>query len=131
MVLVCSKSHPRIKGKIDLDTYLQEEHMGLLMRRSGQRAVDFFARTRLGGRRIVLDCESALSMFAIASRGQLLCSAPRRLSEEYRDQFGLQALALPYEARPVEHYLIAHRRLDSSPAHRWLKDVLLDAISEI
>jgi len=30
--------------------------------------------------------------------------------------------------RTLEHFLIAHRRLDSSPAHQWLKDTLLAAL---
>ena len=127
MVVVCARSHPRIQGSLELGAYLQEEHVGLVMRRSGQRAVDFYAKTRIDSRNVIFECESIMSMFMMVSQGELLCAAPRSLAEKYQDLFDLQVLEVPYETRPVEHFLIAHRRLDSSPAHQWLKGVLMEA----
>ncbi len=131
MVVVCARSHPRIQGSIDLEAYQREEHVGLVMRRSGQRAVDLYAKTRLDDRNLVFECESLISMFMMVSQGQMLCASTRALAEKYQDLFDLQVLPCPFETRPIEYFLIAHRRLESSPAHQWLRGILVEALEEL
>ncbi len=131
MVLVCAAAHPRVGDTIDLRQLHEEEHVALVLRRSGKRAVDLYARERIDARNIVFECESVMSMFAMVSQGQMLCCAPRSLATRYEKLFGLKQLQLPFETRPIEHFLIAHRRLDSSPAHQWLKDRLQQALRDI
>jgi DNA-binding transcriptional LysR family regulator len=131
LVLVCSASHPRVGDTIDFPQFYEEEHVALVLRRSGKRAVDLYARERVDSRNIVFECESFMSMFAMVSQGQMLCCAPRSLASRYEDLFGLKQLDLPFETRPIEHFLIAHSRLDNSPAHQWLKDILQRTLREI
>jgi len=128
LVLVCAEGHPRIKGEITMDQYATEEHVALMMRRSGKRALDVYALDEPAERKVVFECDSLMSMLALVSRGQLICAAPRSVAAAFAESLKLKLLAPPFNLRPLEHFLIAHRRLDSSPAHQWLKDTLLAAL---
>ena len=130
-VLVCSRSHPRIRGEVDLEQFLDEEHVALRFRRSGSRPLEFFIREKSFQRNIVFECESPLSILAFVGNGQLLGITPRSLASVFAEKFELQVLELPFETKPVVHSLISHKKLDHSPAHKWLKNTLATSVKAL
>ncbi len=129
IVVVCDEDHPRLGDAVSADAFFDEEHVAIRYRRGGKAALEYFARASRQ-RNIVLECESFLSVLALVSGSELVGSVPGSLAEMYADRFGLKVLDLPFPVEPVRQFLVYHRRLADSPAHRWLRETLTTAAGE-
>lgn len=127
-VLICSRAHPRIRGEISMQQFFNEDHVALRYRRSGSKPLDFFVPETDLHRNIVFECESVLSIMAFVSNGQVLGCTTRLLASRFAEKFELQIMELPFESAPIVHSLISHKKLDHSPAHKWLKSILTKAV---
>jgi DNA-binding transcriptional LysR family regulator len=79
-------------------------------------------------RNITVVCDSVMSGLALASTSEVLCLAPKSITEVYAPLLNLQALALPFATHPLEHYLHWHNRTTNSQAHRWLRQKLVSLL---
>lgn len=130
LIVTCSQYHSRIAGSITQEQYYIEQHVRLKLRRVGSYAVvNSLSKAPLQEREITTECDSIMSGLALASSSEILCIAPKSISQIYGPLFNLQELALPFATNPLEHYMIWHKRTDKSAAHSWLRDKLLSLLS--
>jgi DNA-binding transcriptional LysR family regulator len=61
-----------------------------------------------------------------AARSDLVAAVPRSVATEAATVLPLRALRAPLELPPISVSLLWHPRHDHDPAHRWLRERVLD-----
>jgi DNA-binding transcriptional LysR family regulator len=72
-----------------------------------------------------------LSARAILSRSDLAATLSRRIAQEFVRTDRLQIHELPVKSPVVRTTMLWHRRLDNHPAHRWLRDKVVEVTESL
>lgn len=127
MTVLARPRHPRVRARLDLDTYLAEEHILVSSRRRGLSAEDFeLARHNLR-RRVRLRCQSYFAGCRAVSETDLLLTMPSRYASLLNAQFANRLLPFPLEVPGYDTYLYWHANASSDPANAWLRRQLIAA----
>jgi DNA-binding transcriptional LysR family regulator len=130
LVVVARRGHPKLRGGLDLETYLAQEHIQVSSRRRGLSAEDFeLARHNLS-RRIRLRCQHYAAACHVASRTDLLLTMPERHARSINPRFRNRLFPFPLEIPAFDTYLYWHANAEGDPANAWLRQRLLDAFHE-
>jgi DNA-binding transcriptional LysR family regulator len=127
-VCVMRRGHPLAAGHaLTLDDYALAQHVRVSFAGRTHGFVDE-ALTRLGRtRRVVLVVNDFASAAEVLRHADLLAVFPRsylRGSALLDARHGLVMRALPFEMPPIEIGMLWHRRHESDPAHRWLREAV-------
>jgi DNA-binding transcriptional LysR family regulator len=127
-VVVVRKNHPRIKGKLDLQAYLAEDHILASSRRHGPGLEDF-ELSRLGlQRRVLLRCQHYYAACRVVSQTDLLLTMPERYARAANQHLDNRILPFPAEMPAFDVYLYWHANVDGDPANRWLREQLIRSV---
>lgn len=127
-VVVARKGHPKIKGKLNLATYLLQDHVLTSSRRRGLGLEDF-ELSRLGAqRRIRLRCQHYFAACRVVSQTDLLLTMPERYAQVANQQFKNQILPFPTALPAFDVYLYWHANVDNDPANRWLREQVMQSL---
>jgi DNA-binding transcriptional LysR family regulator len=127
MTVVARPRHPRVRTRLDLDTYLAEEHILVSSRRRGLSAEDFeLARYNLR-RHVCLRCQSYFAGCRTVSETDFLLTMPRRYASLLNAQFGNRLLPFPLEVPAYDTYVYWHANAAGDPANAWLRRQLIAA----
>lgn len=130
LVVLARKNHPIVRGALDLDTYLAQEHVLVTGRRRG-RGYEDVALTKLGvTRRIRVRCQQHAAAAEIVKRTDLLATLSSKHAELVNRETNNQILPFPAELPPLDSFLYWHARAEEDPACRWLKEMLLQSLRE-
>lgn len=128
MVVLARADHPVVRGSLDLDTYLAQEHVLVTGRRRG-RGYEDLALAKLGvARRIRVRCQSHAAANEIVRRSDLLATISNRYAEILNRDTHNQVLKFPAAIEPLETFLYWHARAEDDPACKWMKQMLLHAL---
>lgn len=126
-VVLARRDHPVIQGKLDLDMYMQAEHILASSRRKGMGLEDF-ELSRLGlQRRIRLRCQHYFAACRVVSQTDLLLTMPEGYARIANEQFNNQILPLPTAMPSWDVYLYWHQNVENDPANRWLRQQVIEA----
>jgi DNA-binding transcriptional LysR family regulator len=128
-VVIARKGHPATKNKkkLDLDAYMNAEHVLASSRRKGMGLEDF-ELSRLGlQRRIRLRCQHFFAACRVVSQTDLLLTMPERFARIVNEHFDNQILALPLPMPSWDVYLYWHQNVENDPANRWLREQVRQA----
>lgn len=127
-VVVAHKDHPVVRGSIDLETYLQQDHILATSRRKGPGLEDF-ELSRLGlQRRVRLRCQHYFAACRVVSQTHLLLTMRERYAQVANEQFGNQILPFPLELPSFDAHLYWHANVDSDPANLWLREQIIQSL---
>ncbi|WP_019140294.1 LysR family transcriptional regulator [Noviherbaspirillum massiliense] len=130
IVVVARKGHPAIHGSIDLDTYLQQDHILASSRRRGPGLEDF-ELSRFGlQRRIRLRCQHYFAACRVVSQTDLILTMPGRYAQVASRQFDNQILDFPIELPPLDVFLYWHANVDKDPANVWLRKQIMQSFGK-
>lgn len=131
LVCVADKNHPSLKrGRMDEQAYLACPHVTVAPNLdSGVQLDDIFAAMGLF-RRVVATVPHYLAVPALIRGTDLIANTRRRLVDVLRTSSGLVVFPVPVRMRVPELSFrqIWHRRYDGDAGHRWLRDLILDAV---
>jgi len=128
-VVLARRDHPLVREKLDLEMYLQAEHILASSRRKGMGLEDF-ELSRLGlQRRIRLRCQHYFAACRVVSQTDLLLTMPEGYARIANQQFGNQILPLPVSMPSWDVYLYWHQNVEHDPANRWLREQVIQAVS--
>ncbi len=127
-VCVMRQDHPLAAApSLALDDYVLADHMRVSFAGRAHGFVDE-ALTRLGRtRRVVLVVNDFATAAEVLRNADLLAVFPRSYlptSGALDARNGLVARALPFEMPRIEIGMLWHRRHESDPAHRWLREAV-------
>lgn len=128
LVVLARADHPAVRGSLDLDTYLAQEHVLVTGRRRG-RGYEDVALAKLGvTRRIRVRCQQHAAAAEIVKRTDLLATLSRKYAELVNRESTSQILPFPADLAPLDSFLYWHARAEDDPACRWMKEKLLEAL---
>ncbi|WP_282176945.1 transcriptional regulator LeuO [Vibrio nereis] len=129
LVVVASKSHPRIQESVTADQLSLERH-AKLSRAHGQRSFSEQAYRELD---VSADYEgSSLSnLLYVVGQSELVTIAPRWMVENAVNKDQLQVLEFPFENGKISGYLSWHESNEKDKGHIWLRDCLMLTCGEV
>jgi DNA-binding transcriptional LysR family regulator len=130
LVVVARRRHPKVRAKLDLDTYLAQEHIAVSSRRRGLSAEDFELTRHNLRRRIRLRCQSYFAACRVVSETDLILTMPERYARILNTQFDNRLLAFPLQVPAFDSYLYWHANADADPANAWLRQQLLRSLRD-
>jgi len=118
------------RGTLSLDDYLAHPHAMARFRDPGQSPIDS-ALARLGrARTIGYASPNFASNLAALRATDLIMSLPSRLLSVFKDK-DLIPFNLPVDVSDFSYSLIWHRRLDSDPGCRWIRETAVEAAKSL
>ncbi len=119
-------NHPRVQGPLSLEQYLDESHC--LVSPDGRPGSVVDARLAEQGKQRVVAVRLAhfLSAPFLVAQTDHLLTCPTSLAEAVAKPLGLRILRPPLELPRTAILLYWHERLHDDPAHRWLRDGLME-----
>jgi DNA-binding transcriptional LysR family regulator len=130
-VVLVRQDHPQVRGALDLELYLKQEHILASSRRRGPGLEDF-ELSRLGlQRRIRLRCQHYFAACRVVSQTDLVLTMPERMAQVVNQQFGNQILPFPLAMPSLDIYLYWHANVDNDPANLWLRQQITQAAQAI
>jgi DNA-binding transcriptional LysR family regulator len=113
-----------VRARLDLDTYLAQEHILVSSRRRGLSAEDFELGRHNLRRRVRLRCQSYFAACRVVSETDLVLTMPRRYANLLNTRFGNRLLPFPLEVPALDTYIYWHANADRDPANQWLRHQL-------
>lgn len=130
LAVVARRRHPRVRARLDLDTYLAQEHIAVSSRRRGLSAEDFELGRHNLRRRIRLRCQNYFAACRVVSETDLILTMPQRYARILNAQFGNRLLPFPLEVPAFDSYLYWHANAEADPANMWLRQQLRHALRD-
>jgi DNA-binding transcriptional LysR family regulator len=128
LTVLARRRHPTVGPRLTLDSYLEEEHISVSLRRRGLSAEDFELGRHNLRRRIRLRCQSYFAACLAVSETNLILTMPQRHARILNAQFGNQLLPFPLKVPAFDTYLYWHANADGDPANVWLRQQLINAL---
>jgi len=129
-VVVAREGHPDIKGGLDIETYLKQDHILASSRRRGLGLEDF-ELSRFGlERHIRLRCQHYFAACRVVSQTDLVLTMPGRYARIANKHFGNQILPFPMEVPAFDVFLYWHANVDNDPANKWFREQVMQSIKD-
>lgn len=131
LICVADKRNKKLKnGRLDLKSYLESPHVTVAPNRDTGIQLDEILDSMGIPRRIVAAVPHYLSVPALIRGTDLVAHTRRRLLSVFRTTADLVVfpVPLPMKVPELEFIEIWHKRYDGDPGHRWLRDLVLDAV---
>ncbi len=129
LVVVTSKQHPRIQGKVTEAQLMQERH-AKLSRIHGQRSFSEQAYRDLDVA-AYFEGTSLSNVLYVVGQSELVTIAPRWIVENAANNAQLQILDFPFENREISGFLSWHESSEKDKGHIWLRDLLMVTCGEV
>ncbi|WP_432474426.1 LysR family transcriptional regulator [Amphritea sp. HPY] len=125
-----NNNHPLANQTLSLDDYVNADHIGISAGGDKIRAVDEALAKINRQRQLKVTVPFIHSALAITARSDYLLTLPSHIALQLQVQYGLKTKALPQplEVPPSQYYLIWHQRLQTDPAHRYLRERMLKTL---
>lgn len=117
---VVRREHPLRRGRMTAARYAAGRHIDVGLRGPGEGQVDEALRRFGVERQIVVYVDGFAAALALARSTDLIATLPERHTGNLRE--GLHTFALPVAPPQFTVSLLWHPRMDSDPAHRWLRE---------
>lgn len=120
-VLAMRKGHPLSDGHIDLQTYLNADHIHVSSRRTGSGQVDMALRAIGRQRRIKVRVQDYQIAVELTRTSDLLWGVP----EEFAKLSALSTAPLPFSIEPMRFSLYWSKSADTDPANQWIRTQII------
>ena len=129
LVVVASKSHPRIQDNVTAEQLSLERH-AKLSRAHGQRSFSEQAYRELDVS-AHYEGSSLSNLLYVVGQSELVTIAPRWMVENAVNKDQLQVLEFPFENGKISGYLSWHESNEKDKGHIWLRDCLMLTCGEV
>lgn len=130
MVCVMRADHPLAQGKLTLARFLHAEHLRVAISPTDIRFVDNVLADKGYTRKVVAKVPHWLLIPPILRESNLIAAVSGRLAGQFASG-SLAIKPLPFESDPFFWEIYWHRRNDNSSAHKWIRNVIKLACSDL
>ncbi len=128
LVVLASRQHPRLKKRLSMKRFLNEDHVILTRRHRSSTSLEH----ALGGiplnRRVKATVQHFSSMPIIVAQTHCLATVPQRLGALYEAAFDVRCYPFPIDIAPIPMWMYWPKVLHSDAAHQWLRAQLVDVL---
>jgi DNA-binding transcriptional LysR family regulator len=129
-VCVVRAGHPRVRGKLSLETFLALRHVVVAPRGRPGGVVDGALADRGLARRAVRWVPYASSAVEFVAESDCITTISARFARGLAARFSLQILPPPIDLPACHTSQVWHSRLDADPAHAWLRRLVVTVAQE-
>jgi len=131
-VCMVRRGHPlaRSREPLTLAKYLAQQHVVVAPSGSPGSVVDDELARRGKSRRVALRVPNFLVAPAVVAESDFMSTLPERLARQLAKSYPVRLLAAPVPLPRFTNSLAWHARLDHDPAHRWLRDTVIELFSD-
>src|SRR5262245_16015296 len=125
IVALVRARHPRVRGRLDLRTFLRIPHIRVIY--PGDVRTGFFdslLASRGHERRVALTVANLSSVPAIVVDSDLMGLAPERLARAWARAHELRILEVPIAVPDLPITMVWHVSRESDPGQRWLRELI-------
>jgi DNA-binding transcriptional LysR family regulator len=123
-VCIVRKGHPRVKGRLTLERYLELGHVLVSQRSDSPGSVDRALAKQGKRRRVALRASHFLMVPVLIAETDLVAAISRRAAEPFAEALGLRLLPPPLALPRSRIRQAWHEQLDADPGHRFLRETL-------
>jgi len=125
LVVIAAKNHPKLRKSLDLETYLDLNHILVSSRFSGL-GIEDFELGRLGlQRKVGLRCQHFFSACRVVAKNDMLLTLPKAVATIFNDVLPINIYTLPVELPVIDVHLYWHENVDKDPTNKWLRNKIL------
>lgn len=130
--LICAvrEGHPGVGKRMTLEDFVRLQHVQIAPRGQAGGYLDDMLMARGLQRHVARAVPYFLTALHLVAETDYVLTVAERVARSMAPQLGLRLLEPPLELRPYTLSLVWHPRVDSDPAHRWLREALLLAARE-
>jgi DNA-binding transcriptional LysR family regulator len=128
LVVVMRREHPLAQRKLDIASYLRQEHVMVSSRRTGPSIEDQELSRGALSRRVRLRCQHYFTACEVVSQTDLLLTMPARHASLTNQHFDNLIRDFPRKSPALDVYLYWHASADLDPANRWLRERVIEAL---
>ena len=125
-VCIASANHPSIKSKISIRQYAAAQHAAVFYKSEGPGFIDTILAQKGLTRQLAVLAPHFASVPFLVAESDLIATLPRRLAVSFSKAVRLQLLEVPFAMPPFRLTMLWHERVDSDPAHSWLRQLVAE-----
>ncbi|MEP6506384.1 MAG: LysR family transcriptional regulator [Betaproteobacteria bacterium] len=129
-VCVMRRDHPLADQELTLDTFVDAHHLLVTFSGRAHGFVDEALATLGRQRRIVLTVNQFATAGSVVARSDLLTVLPRQFLPATGVEHRLIQKPIPLALSDVNVEMMWHLRKDDDPAHRWLRERVVEAAAK-
>lgn len=126
LVCVVREGHPSVRRKLTLERFTSLPHIQVAPRGQPGGYVDELLAERGLSRRVTRAVPYFQVALEMAARSDRVLTVSERIARLLGARLKLQVLEPPLRLEPFALSMVWHPRFDADPAHRWLRERLLD-----
>ena len=130
-VCIASANHPSIKSRISIRQYAAARHAAVFYKSEGPGVIDTVLAQKGLTRNLAVIAPHFASVPFIVADSDLIATVPRRLATGFSEALELQVLPIPFSLPPFRVSMLWHERVDSDPAHAWMRGLIAETVSVI
>jgi DNA-binding transcriptional LysR family regulator len=120
-VCVVRAGHPKVKGKLTLETFMALRHVGVAPRGSPGSVVDSALAAQGLARRALRWVPYGGNAIEFVAESDCIATLSERFARRCARRYDLQILPAPIPLPACAGAQVWHARLDADPAHAWLR----------
>jgi DNA-binding transcriptional LysR family regulator len=129
-VCIVRQGHPLGRKPMTLERYLSYPHAMVTVRGQKQGLVDHALAEKGFGRRVQLRTPYHASAAWTIEDSDMILTLPERLAQRVAKIVGIRVVAAPPDLAEFRYMQVWHPRMDSDPAHIWLRRMFVEAVRE-
>jgi len=129
-VCLVRASHPTLEQHWDLDTFLRYRHIQVTFGGMDQWLLDDVLNLADKRRDIAIDMPDFHSAMSLCEQSDLILCAPARYAEKLAQGFKLKVLTIPVRIDSGAYVLLWNKHFDHDLGHKWLRDLIVNNVSE-
>jgi DNA-binding transcriptional LysR family regulator len=129
-VCVVDRDHP-VRDRFSLSDYLDARHVVITLISREQPMIDRWLQNHGRGRTAALRVTYFSAAITATPGTPLVATVPRRLAEVQATDPRLRLVEAPEEFDAFPYGMVWHPRLDTDPAHRWLREMIREAAKDM
>ena len=126
------KDHPEVGAALSLDTYTRLEHLVIALGDDERPTwIDEALAKKGRSRHVAVRVRYFMAAPLIVARTDLVVTAPAMLLDYFAKLVPLRVLPPPIALPSYPEEAYWHERYDADPAHRWLRELIVRATSDL
>ncbi|SNT38848.1 DNA-binding transcriptional regulator, LysR family [Noviherbaspirillum humi] len=128
-VCVVGQAHPRIRGRLTLKQFQEEDHAAIASSGAAPLIIEKEIARQGLRRRVAIELPNYLGAAFVAEHTDLVVTVPERFGELLRERGAYQILPVPFPLPEYEVKQLWHQRYHNDPGNRWLRQLILELMS--
>ena len=130
-VCVIRNNHPKIKkDTITLKEFAEAKHLMVTTTGKAFGFVDYLLAAKKMKREVQMTVNQFLVAPNIIRNSDMILTVSRRVAEKFKLE-RVKILPLPLLADPLKLKLVWHKRADSNPGHKWIREEIINISKKI